>query len=41
MIDEDQARARKDRAPENLARLRRLARNRLRANQERGSTRGN
>jgi predicted transposase YbfD/YdcC len=40
VMDEDQARARKDNAPENLARLRRLALNIIRANQDKGSTRG-
>ena len=40
VLDEDQARARKDHAPENLARLRRFALNVLRANREQGSTRG-
>jgi predicted transposase YbfD/YdcC len=40
VLDEDQARARKDHAPENLARLRRFALNVLRANHEKGSTRG-
>lgn len=40
VLDEDQARARKDHAPENLARLRRFALNVLRANRIRGSTRG-
>jgi predicted transposase YbfD/YdcC len=40
VLDEDQARARKDHAPENLARLRRFALNVLRANREKGSTRG-
>jgi predicted transposase YbfD/YdcC len=40
VLDEDQARARKDHAPENLARLRRFALNVLRANQDKGSTRG-
>jgi predicted transposase YbfD/YdcC len=40
VMDEDQARARKDHAPENLARLRRFALNLLRANPDRGSTRG-
>jgi len=40
VLDEDQARARKDHAPENLARLRRFALNILRANREKGSTRG-
>jgi len=39
-MDEDQGRARKDHAPENLARLRRFALNVLRANQDKGSTRG-
>jgi predicted transposase YbfD/YdcC len=38
--DEDGARARKDHAPETLARLRRCARNLLRANPDPGSTRG-
>lgn len=40
VMDEDQARARKDHAPENLARLRRCALNLLRANPDPGSTRG-
>lgn len=40
VMDEDRARARKDHAPENLARLRRFALNVLRANQDKGSTRG-
>jgi predicted transposase YbfD/YdcC len=40
VLDEDQARARKDHAPENLARLRRFALNVLRANRNQGSTRG-
>jgi len=40
ILDEDQARARKDHAPENLARLRRFALNVLRADQDSGSTRG-
>jgi hypothetical protein len=40
VLDEDLARARKDHAPENLARLRRFALNMLRANQDQGSTRG-
>ncbi|MGH6921899.1 MAG: ISAs1 family transposase, partial [Geminicoccaceae bacterium] len=40
VMDEDRARARKDHAPENLARLRRFALNVLRANQDQGSTRG-
>jgi hypothetical protein len=40
VMDEDQARARKDHAPENLARLRRFALNLLRANPDKGSTRG-
>jgi predicted transposase YbfD/YdcC len=40
VMDEDQARARKDHAPENLARLRRFALNLLRANTNKGSTRG-
>ena len=40
VLDEDQARARKDHAPENLARLRRFALNVLRANRDQGSTRG-
>ena len=39
-MDEDQSRSRKDHAPENLARLRRFALNLLRANAEKGSTRG-
>jgi len=40
VLDQDRARARKDHAPENLARLRRFALNVLRANQDKGSTRG-
>ena len=40
VMDEDGARARKDHAPENLARLRRFALNLLRANRDQGSTRG-
>jgi predicted transposase YbfD/YdcC len=40
VMDEDQARARKDHGPENLARLRRFALNIIRANQDKGSTRG-
>lgn len=40
VMDEDQARARKDHAPENLARLRRFALNLLNANTDKGSTRG-
>jgi predicted transposase YbfD/YdcC len=40
VLDEDRARARKDHAPENLARLRRFALNVLRANKDQGSTRG-
>ena len=40
VLDEDRARARKDHAPENLARLRRFALNVLRANRDQGSTRG-
>ena len=40
VMDEDQSRARKDNGPENLARLRRFALNMLRANQDKGSTRG-
>jgi predicted transposase YbfD/YdcC len=40
VMDEDQARARKDHAPENLARLRRFALNLLRVNPDKGSTRG-
>jgi predicted transposase YbfD/YdcC len=40
VLDEDLARARKDHAPENLARLRRFALNVLRANKDNGSTRG-
>lgn len=40
VLDEDLARARKDHAPENLARLRRFALNVLRANRDPGSTRG-
>jgi len=39
VMDEDQARARKDHAPENLARIRRFALNLLRANKDKGSTR--
>jgi len=39
-LDEDQSRARKDHAPENLALLRRLALNILRANPDKGSIRG-
>ena len=39
-MDEDQSRSRKDHAPENLARLRRFAPNLLRANPDRGPTRG-
>ena len=39
-MDEDGSRARKDHAPENLARLRRFALNLLRANPDQGSTRG-
>jgi hypothetical protein len=39
-MDEDHARARKDHAPESLARLRRLALNLLRASKHQGSTRG-
>ena len=38
-MDEDQARARKDHAPENQARLRRFALNLLSANKDKGSTR--
>lgn len=40
VLDEDRARARKDHAPDNLARLRRFALNVLRANRDQGSTRG-
>lgn len=40
VMGEDDSRARKDHAPENLARLRRFALNLLRANPEAGSTRG-
>jgi predicted transposase YbfD/YdcC len=40
VMDEDGSRARKDHAPENLARLRRFALNLLRANPDHGSTRG-
>jgi len=40
VMDEDGSRSRKDHAPENLARLRRFALNLLRANQDKGSTRG-
>ena len=40
VMDEDPSRARKDHAPENLARLRRFALNLLRANPDKGSTRG-
>jgi predicted transposase YbfD/YdcC len=40
VMDEDQSRARMDHAPENLARLRRFALNLLRANPDKGSTRG-
>ncbi len=40
VMDEDGSRARKDYAPENLARLRRSALNLLRANPDQGSTRG-
>ena len=40
VMDEDQSRTRKDHGPENLARLRRFALNLLRANADRGSTRG-
>ena len=39
-LDEDGSRARKDHGPENLARLRRFALNLLRANRDKGSTRG-
>jgi predicted transposase YbfD/YdcC len=41
VMDEDGSRARKDHGPENLARLRRFALNVLRANKDKGSTRGN
>jgi len=40
VMDEDGSRARKDHAPDNLARLRRFALNLLRANPDPGSTRG-
>jgi predicted transposase YbfD/YdcC len=40
VMDEDGSRARKDHGPENLARLRRCALNLLRANPDKGSTRG-
>ena len=40
VMDEDQSRSRKDHGPENLARLRRFALNLLRANPDKGSTRG-
>ena len=40
VMDEDRSRARKDHAPENLARIRRFALNLLRANPDKGSTRG-
>jgi predicted transposase YbfD/YdcC len=40
VMDEDGSRARKDHAPENLARIRRFALNLLRANPDKGSTRG-
>jgi predicted transposase YbfD/YdcC len=40
VMGEDQARARKDHAPESLARLRRFALNLLRASKDQGSTRG-
>jgi len=40
VMDEDGSRSRKDHAPENLARLRRFALNLLRANKDKGSTRG-
>ena len=40
VMDEDRSRARKDHAPDNLARLRRFALNLLRANRDQGSTRG-
>ncbi len=40
VMDEDGSRARKDHAPENLARLRRFVLNLLRANPDHGSTRG-
>jgi predicted transposase YbfD/YdcC len=40
VMDEDGSRARKDHAPENLARLRRFALNLLRAHPDQGSTRG-
>ena len=39
-MDANQARARKDNGPENLAELRRFARDILRAEQDKGSTRG-
>ncbi len=38
-MNEDQARARKDKAPENLALLRRLARNIIKRNADKGSNR--
>jgi predicted transposase YbfD/YdcC len=40
VMDEDGSRSRKDHGPENLARLRRCALNLLRANPDKGSTRG-
>jgi predicted transposase YbfD/YdcC len=40
VMDEDGSRTRKDHGPENLARLRRFALNLLRANPDKGSTRG-
>jgi predicted transposase YbfD/YdcC len=40
VMDEDHSRARKDHAPDNLARLRRFALNLLRANPDPASTRG-
>jgi hypothetical protein len=40
VMDEDRSRARKDHAPDNLARLRRFALNLLHAIPDRGSTRG-
>jgi predicted transposase YbfD/YdcC len=40
VMDEDGSRTRKDHGPENLARLRRFALNLLRANRDKGSTRG-
>lgn len=40
VVDEDQSRARKDHGPEDLARVRRFTLNVIRANQDKGSTRG-